>query len=804
MKHSAISSSVLTLFTCTLAILCLGATDTLAQISADDYARAERMLGWNASKLVFHTPVSPEWLEGDRFWYRKPVPDGHEFIYVDPSADVRRPGFDHAKLAAALSTASGTSYEPYRLPFEEFKFVDGTGSIRFWEDEKKTKDQQDSKKEEEEPEEVHRRWTCNLTSYECVGPENIPKDADDEVKSPDEKWVAFAREENLWIRSIESGEEIQLSQDGEEHFGYGVASEGCCYTVTARREKTKLRPIVFWSPDSKKIVTYKLDERTVEEMHLLETHEGRPILHSYRYALPGDPEIPTYTLHVFDIDSRSQVPIKNDPIELFWGPGDEVDVRWSSDTSTIYFVREFRGHQKAVLYAADAATGDVRTVLEETNKTFLDLPSHQDPHEDRALQDWRVINNNQEVVWWSERGGWGHFYLFDTGTGALKNAITSGGWMALNIHHVDETNRWLYFEALGKEKDLYPYAAQLYRVKLDGSGLQRLTKEDAAHEIHISETGSYVVDTYSMRDQAPVTVLRQPDGRVLETLEEADISQLEAAGWSPGEPFSVKARDGVTDLYGFVYRPSNFDPEKKYPIIDYIYPGPQIGPVRYRGFTASPGGNAQALAELGFIVMHFDATGTPFRSKAFHDVWYGDMGDNGLIDHVQTIKQLAARHPEIDIDRVGIFGHSGGGFSSTDAILRFPDFFKVAVSSAGNHDNRSYSWGWGEKYQGLLKKNEDGSDNYESQANHLLAANLKGHLMLTYGTLDDNVHPNATLLVANELIKHNKDFDMLVYPNRNHRYGREPYVIRRTWDYFVRHLLGEEPPVGYRLEDPPK
>jgi dipeptidyl-peptidase-4 len=301
----------------------------------------------------------------------------------------------------------------------------------------------------------------------------------------------------------------------------------------------------------------------------------------------------------------------------------------------------------------------------------------------------------------------------------------------------------------------------------------------------------------------PVSVLRRADGRVLMNLESADISALEEAGWSPGEPFSVKARDGVTDIYGFIYRPSNFDAEKNYPIIDYIYPGPQVGPINSRGFTASPGGNAQALAELGFIVVHFDAMGTPFRSKAFHDAWYADMADNGLIDHVQTIKQLAARHPEIDIGRVGIFGHSGGGFSSTGAILRFPDFFKVAVSSAGNHDNRSYSYGWGEKYQGLLEKNDDGSDNYESQANHLLAENLKGKLMLTYGTLDDNVHPNGTLLLVNELIKNNKDFDMLVYPNRNHRYGREAYVIRRTWDYFVQHLLGDLPPAGYKLQDPP-
>ena len=778
---------------CTVAALALGTADLAAQISSEDYARAERMLGWNASKLVFNAPVEPEWLEeDDRFWYRKRVPDGHEFIYVDPTNE-RRPAFDHTRLAAALSTASGTSYEPHKLPFEEFEYVDNDSAIQFWEGLKKetAEAQKEEKEVAEGKEEVHRRWRCRLTTYDCVGPEDVPKDPVDEVESPDGQWVAFEREENLWIRSTETDDEIQLSQDGEEHFGYAVNAEGCCYEISSRRAEEKRKPILFWSPDSTKIATHKLDERNVEPLHLLETHEGRPILHSYRYAMPGDEVVPTYQLHIFDIESRAQTPVGSEPIEMFTSA---EDVHWGEDSRAIYFVHEFRGHQRAVLYTAEATTGQVRAILEERSKTFLDLPRNED------LQDWRVINDGQEVIWWSERDGWGHFYLFDAQSGAVKDQITAGPWVARTIHHVDEENRWLYFEAFGKEEGLYSYAAQLYRVGLDGSGLRRLTPEDAAHELEMSPSGSYVVDSYSTRETAPVTVLRQPDGRVIRTLEEADISQLLDAGWSPPELFSVKARDGVTDLYGFLYRPSNFDPEKKYPIIDYIYPGPQIGPIRFRGFTAAPRRFVQATAEVGFIVIQLDAMGTPFRSKAFHDLWYADMGDNGLIDHVHAIKQLAARHPEIDSDRVGIYGHSGGGFSSTGAILRFPDFFKVAVSGAGNHDNRSYSFGWGEKYQGLLEKAEDGSDNYESQANHLLAGNLKGHLLLTYGTLDDNVHPNATLLLINELIKHNKNFDLLILPNRNHRYAEEPYVVRRTWDYFVEHLLGDEPPVGYKVE----
>jgi dipeptidyl aminopeptidase/acylaminoacyl peptidase len=311
-----------------------------------------------------------------------------------------------------------------------------------------------------------------------------------------------------------------------------------------------------------------------------------------------------------------------------------------------------------------------------------------------------------------------------------------------------------------------------------------------------------MVDVVSRHDMAPVSYLRSINGTIIRELQRADITRLLAAGFTMPEPFTAKARDGVTELYGLLFKPSNYDPTKRYPIIDYIYPGPQIGSVGGRQFTVSYGGNARALAELGFFVMQVDAMGTPGRSKAFHDAYYGNMTDNGIPDQISAIKQLAARYPAIDLDRVGIFGHSGGGFASTDAILSYPDFFKVAVSSAGNHDNRSYDFTWGEKYQGLVKKLSDSTDTFDSQSNWRKARDLRGKLLLTWGTLDDNVHPVSSELVVNELIKANKDFDMFVLPNRNHGFANEPYMVRRTWDYFIQHLLGVEPPAGYQIKAP--
>jgi dipeptidyl aminopeptidase/acylaminoacyl peptidase len=767
-----------------------------AQDVRSAYQRAEQFLGQNSRPLLAGESVRPVWLpDSDRFWYRNNMGAGAEFILVDPATRTRRPAFDHARLAAALSVANDTAYEPHKLPFQTFEFAENGGSIQIELD-------------------TLRSTTCNLASYTCTRPAKPTRKPISEVRSPDGQWVAFTRAGNLFVRPATGGAEIQLTNDAEPDYGYATPI-GCCDQVTSVRQRRQKRPVLLWSPDSRKIATYRADERNVKPLHLLETATGRPILHTYRYALPGDSLVPRLETFIIDVAAKQVIRSDRGPQDAVnssccWLVSDTLwkDGRWGSATALttadgpagepghgeFFYTHGQRDYRKFELIALDALTGKTRKVLEEGSPTFVEFNLNSG-----GQPNWRVINNNREVVWFSERDGWAHLYLFDVATGNLKNRITEGPWVVSDIVHVDEPNRLLYFTARGRESGRDPYLRFFYRVRLDGTGLTLLTSEDGDHTIYMPPSGRYVVDTYSRPDTLPTSVLRTPDGRVLMTLEQADASRLMARGLVMPERFIVKARDGVTDLYGLLYRPSRFDPQARYPIIDYIYPGPQVGPIGNRTFTVSPRGDAQALAELGFFVFQIDAFGTPLRSKAFHDAYYANMGDNGLPDHITGIKQLANRYPQIDLDRVGIYGHSGGGFSGTDAILRYPDFFKVAVSSAGNHDNRSYDYSWGEKYQGQLKKKPGGGDNFDSQANHLLAANLKGKLLLMYGTLDDNVHPNATLLLINELIRHNKNFDLLVMPNRNHGFAGEPYVVRRTWDYFVKHLLGKEPPEGFEI-----
>jgi dipeptidyl aminopeptidase/acylaminoacyl peptidase len=472
------------------------------------------------------------------------------------------------------------------------------------------------------------------------------------------------------------------------------------------------------------------------------------------------------------------------------GSGSWEDVFWADDSKTLAFVSTSRDHKIATLRTVDADGDNLKTIFEERVQTQFESG--------QGGTSWRYLPEFGEFIWYSERDGWGHLYLYDLRTGQLKKQITKGEWPVWRIEYLDKANRTIYFTAGGREPGVDPYFGHFYSVKFDGSNLKLLTPEAANHDISISPDGKYFVDNYSTPNTPTVSVLRAMDGRKIADLEKADISRLLKTGWKPPTPIVVKARDGKTDLYGLMYTPSKIVPGKKYPVVDYIYPGPQGGSVGSRSFASARNDN-QALAELGFIVVQIDGMCNPLRSKAFHDSCYGNMADNTLEDQIAGIKQLAAKYKNIDLNRVGIWGHSGGGFATAAAMFRYPDFFKVGIAESGNHDNRNYEDDWGERYIGLLV-----GDNYEKQANQVYAKNLKGKLLLAHGTMDDNVPPNNTYLVVDALIKANKDFDLLMIPNARHGFGPATYyMMRRRWDYFVRHLLGAEPPKEYELKPKP-
>jgi dipeptidyl aminopeptidase/acylaminoacyl peptidase len=741
-------------------------------LTADDYARAERFMGYNTTPLISGATVRPTWLSGDRFWYRNTIPGGAEFILVDPARRTRARAFDHERVATALSRAADTSYGAFQLPFTQFSLTADERAITF-----------DAR---------GRRWTCDRDGARCTAADRpldgMPANA---VASPDGKRAAFIRDHNLWLRYLATGAETQLTTDGAPDFGYATDNAG--WTKSDR-------PVLLWSPDSRRIATFQHDGRAVGEMYLVETRVGHPRLERWKYPLPGDSAI--FMIHrvVIDVDRASVVRLQIPPdphrsslCDHVVCRGEWVDVEWSPDGTRLFFLSTSRDHKIERLREAEPSTGIVREILAESVSTFFESGF--------GRVNWHVLPASNEVLWFSQRDDWGHLYLYDLSAGQLKQQITRGAWNVLQVLRVDQETRTLYFTGAGREPG-DPYFRKFYSVRFDGTRLTLLTPEDADHEITLSPSGRYFVDSYSRPDVPPVTVLRDLEGRIILTLERADISRLLATGWTPPLPFTVKARDGKTDLYGLMFRPTNFDSTRKYPVIANVYPGPQTGSVGSRSFSAARG-DARALAELGFIVIQLDAMGTPLRSKSFHSAYYGNMGDNGLPDQIAGMRELARRYPWMDLDRAGIYGHSGGGYAAADAILRYPDFFKVAVAQAGNHDNREYEDDWGEKWQGLLERLPDGTTNYDNQANQLLAGNLKGKLLIAHGTLDDNVPPYNTLLLVDALIRHNRDFDLILFPNRRHGFGNEAYMTRRRWDYFVRWLMGAEPPQGYEMHPRP-
>jgi dipeptidyl aminopeptidase/acylaminoacyl peptidase len=750
---------------------------TNATLTAKDYQNAESFLSYNTENLVSRNNIRPNWLPGDKLWYAVTTEKGAEYFIVDPVKKTRSPAFDQTKFAAALSKAAGRNYSPYKLSLQGLNPSPNGKMLSFSSDGK--------------------RWNYDFsadamkpdTSSATATPQTMAmgrRGGGNEVVSPDGRKSVFIKDWNLWVRDVATKKETQLTTDGKENFGYATDNAGWSMSD---------RPVVRWSPDSKKVATFQQDQREVSDMYLVTTNVGKPNLKAWKYPLPGDKNIAMIHRVVVDVENAKVVRFQIPPDPHRATLSDDIsssgtfdDIDWKSDGSEVAFLSTSRDHKQEKFRIADATTGAVREVFEEVVKTQYESG--------RGAINWRYLPATNEILWYSERDDWGHLYLYDAATGKLKNQITKGEYVVARVVEVDEKARQIIFTAVGREPG-NPYFQHYYRVNFDGKNLTHLTPATGTHTVSISPSKKYLVDTYSQPDTPAVTVLRNIAGKLITELERTDISKLTAKGWKAPKPVKVKGGDGKTDVYGLVFTPSKMDAATKYPVIDYIYPGPQGGSVGSWAFSASRGDN-QALAELGFIVVLIEGTSNPYRSKSFHDMSYGNMSENTLPDQIAAIRQLSQKYP-IDTNKVGIWGHSGGGFATATAMFRYPDFFKVGISESGNHDNRNYEDDWGERYNGLAE-NAD----YEAQANQNYAKNLKGKLMLAHGMLDNNVPPSNTMLVVEALNKANKDYDLVIFPNSAHGFGPySPYMMRRRWDYFVKHLKGLEPPKEYQMNSTP-
>lgn len=751
---------------------------TQAGPTQSDYARAESMLAQNLAPLVVGEIRAHYWQTDDRLVIRQRTEGGSEYRLVDAQAQSNEPLFDSTRLADLLSATTGTEVDA-DLALRDIKLDAQTLSFVY----------------------DATRYELDLQSYlaQAGALRELAQPPKHEFFSPDGKQAAFIRDHNLWLRSTEDNSETQLTQDGVRNYGYATNSAGWIQDPG---------PVLLWSPDSKKIATFRQDSRNVGTISLMETAVGRGEVTTWKYPLPGDEHVFMLERLVIHVDAAPRIVFLDMPPEpqrstttdhIAGRDGEFLDVRWGDDSETLAFVSSSRDHKIAQLRSADINTGAVRDVYREQTATYYESGFDS--------ENWTLLNASNEFLWFSERDNWGHLYLGDLASGEIKRQITEGSWAVLQLLEVDEAAREVTFIGSNREAG-DPYFHYLYRVALDGAEPQLLTPEPAHHEVSLAPSKQLVLDTYSTPTTPPVSVLRNDQGAVVMTLAQTTSDALVAAGWVAPEPFVTQARDGATDIHGLLYKPSNFDASQKYPVLNYLYPGPQTGSVGSRAFSAARR-DKQAVAELGFIVVELDAMGTPGRSKSFHDAYYGNMGDNGLPDQVAGIRQLAQTREWMDLDRVGIWGHSGGGFASTAAILRYPEFYKVAVSGAGNHDNRNYEDDWGEKWQGLLEtttldeggENERETSNYDNQANQLLADRLQGKLLLAHGLMDDNVHPSNTLLVVQALIEAEKDFDLLLLPEADHGFGNSRYFMKKRWDYFVRHLAGQEPVADFRFAD---
>jgi dipeptidyl aminopeptidase/acylaminoacyl peptidase len=722
-----------------------------AQGTAADYQRANGLRAKYES-LAIGMADPATWIENTtRFTYRRSVKGGHEFVLVDAETGQKRPAFDHDKLAASLSKLSGRKYTATTLPFNTIAFRDSerTLEVRF----------------------DGTLWKCSASDLSCTRseptgaferlqppPPCTPPSPDDKPRvSPDGKWEALINNYNVALREAGATALTRLSTDG---------SEGNCYELSS----------ITWSPDSKKLAAYRVVpgyRRMVDYIESSPEDQLQPKHSSRLYQKPGD-VVDLEQPVLFHVDAKKQLAVDN---TLFPNPYELSEAVWRKNSSAFTFEYNQRGHRVYRVIEVDATTAKTRALVTEESKTFF-CYSGKNYRKD--------VGDGKEIVWMSERDGWNHLYLYDGESGAVKNQITSGPWVVRSVAGVDEDKRQIWFGASGMYPGKDPYFVHYYRINFDGSGLTRLTEADANHTVSLSSDMSYYVDTYSRVDLAPVSELhRASDATLVAELERGDLAALQKAGWKPPEVFTSIARDGKTDIWGVIYRPTNFVASRKYPVIENIYAGPQgsFVPKSFAAFNPM-----QAQAELGFVVVQIDGMGTSNRSKAFHDVAWKNLKDAGFEDRILWHKAVAAKYPYYDISRVGIYGNSAGGQNSLGALLFHPEFYKAAVSSAGCHDNRMDKIWWNEQWMGWPVGPE-----YATSSNVDNAYRLQGDLLLVVGEMDTNVDPSSTMQVVNQLIKHDKNFDLLFIPGAGHGPGGA-YGEHKRFDFFVQHLLGVTPP----------
>ena len=753
---------------CALLVVVAGliAAPIFAQGTLQDYERAQQFLAGNVRHLVVDGTVFPNWIwKTSRFWYRKEAAGASQFILVDPEKNTSGPAFDHARLAAALSRAMRHPVQPTALPFQSFEFTEDGSGIRFEAD--------------------NAQWTCKLADYTCTREE--VKQPDPYVRiSPNGRWAAYVKDHNLYLRDTTTGTILQLTRDGVAGDDYATPLPSLRTLVEQGTENPRERAGVSWSPDSSKLVTYRMDSRNAGKFTSLQfvpPDQLRPKAYTVVYPLPGE-VLPQAEPIIFDIQTGKQIEVKTKPLEMQFQGGPFFE--WLPDSQHFYYEHDLRGEKRIEVREVDAATGEQKVLVQESAETYVD------PGE----TFFRLIHDGDEILWSSERSGWNQLYLYNGKTGLLENPVTQGGWVVRQISYLDEKARQVYFLASGREKDEDPYLTHLYRANFDGSGLQLLTPGNANHTVSFSPDGRYFVDNYSRVDLPGESVLCRADGSTVRVLERTDDSALLKTGWKYPIPFQGKAGDGKTDLYGLIWRPTNFDPSKKYPVIEQVYTGPQ-GFFVPKSFRGTYFGSEQSIAELGFVLVMVDGRGTTGRSRAFHEYSYRNLG-GAFADHVAMIKQMSAKYPYLDLSRVGIYGTSAGGYGSAHAILQFPEFYKVCVSTSGDHDARLDKAWWNELYQGYPVEKD-----YAEQANASLASRLEGHLLLIHGDVDDNVHPVETMRLVDALMTANKKFDMLFVPNMFHGDSgpHAHYVTLRRWDYFVQYLLGVTPPKDFEIKE---